>query len=70
MQGRHRLQTSDAVGVGSVQLGPEALTLAAILHQYDLEPKPGYQLQVAETLTLKPADFQLRLHPRRRHESP
>jgi unspecific monooxygenase len=46
------------------------LTLAAILHQYDLEPKPGYQLQVAETLTLKPADFQLRLHPRRRHESP
>ncbi len=31
VQGRHRLQTSDAVGVGSVQLGPEALTLAAIL---------------------------------------
>jgi transposase len=27
VQGRHRLQTSDAVGVGSVQLGPEALTL-------------------------------------------
>ena len=33
MQGRHRLQTSDAVGVGSVQLGPEALTLAAILNK-------------------------------------
>jgi transposase len=31
VQGRHPLQTSDAVGVGSVQLGPEALTLAAIL---------------------------------------
>ncbi|MEE3067431.1 MAG: cytochrome P450 [Actinomycetota bacterium] len=45
------------------------LTLAAILHQYDLEPKPGYQLQVAETLTLKPADFQLRLHPRCRNAS-
>ena len=30
VQGRHRLQTSDALGVGSVQLGPEALTLAAI----------------------------------------
>ena len=28
VQGRHPLQTSDAVGVGSVQLGPEALTLA------------------------------------------
>lgn len=41
------------------------LTLAAILHQYDLEPQPGYHLKIAETLTLKPADFQLRLHPRR-----
>jgi cytochrome P450 len=40
------------------------LTLATILHQYDLEPKPGYRLKVAETLTLKPADFQLRLRPR------
>ena len=28
VQGRYPLQTSDAVGVGSVQLGPEALTLA------------------------------------------
>ena len=33
VQGRHRLQTSDAVGVCSVQLGPEALTLAAILNK-------------------------------------
>jgi transposase len=33
VQGRHRLQTSDAVGVASVQLGPEALTLAAILNK-------------------------------------
>jgi len=33
VQGRHRLQTSDAVGVGAVQLGPEALTLAAILNK-------------------------------------
>ena len=33
VQGRHRLQTSDAVGVGSVQLGPEALTLGAILNK-------------------------------------
>jgi hypothetical protein len=33
VQGRHRLQTSDAVAVGSVQLGPEALTLAAILNK-------------------------------------
>jgi transposase len=33
VQGRHPLQTSDAVGVGGVQLGPESLTLAAILNK-------------------------------------
>jgi transposase len=33
VQGRHRLQTSDAIGVGNVQLGPEALALAAILNK-------------------------------------
>ena len=33
VQGRHRFQISDALGVGSVQLGPEALTLAAILNK-------------------------------------
>jgi transposase len=33
VQGRHPLQTSDAIGVGGVQLGPEALTLAAILNK-------------------------------------
>lgn len=33
VQGRHPLQTSGAVGVGGVQLGPEALTLAAILNK-------------------------------------
>jgi len=33
VQGRHGLQTSDAVGVGGVQLGPEALALAAILNK-------------------------------------
>lgn len=33
VQGRHPLQTSDAVGVGNVQLGPETLSLAAILNK-------------------------------------
>jgi len=33
VRGRHPLQASDAVGVGKVQLGPEALTLAAILNK-------------------------------------
>lgn len=46
------------------------LTLAAILHQFDLEPKPGYHLKIAETLTLKPADFQLRLNLRHRPDNP
>jgi hypothetical protein len=30
VQGRHRLQTSDALHVGQVQIGPEALALAAL----------------------------------------
>jgi transposase len=33
VQGRHPSQTSDAVGVGGVQLGPEALALAALLNK-------------------------------------
>ena len=40
------------------------LTLAAVLHQFDLEPEPGYQLKVSETLTLKPDALRLRLHRR------
>ncbi|MGB8403697.1 MAG: cytochrome P450 [Mycobacterium sp.] len=41
------------------------LSLAAILHQFDLEPERGYALKVSETLTLKPEALRLRL--RRRH---
>lgn len=33
VQGRHRLQTSDALGAAQVQLGPEALSLAAYLNK-------------------------------------
>lgn len=33
VQGRHPLQTSDALGAAKVQLGPEALTLAALLNK-------------------------------------
>ena len=40
------------------------VALAAILHQYDLEPKPGYQLKVRDAVTLKPVGLQLRPHPR------
>ncbi|WP_084513102.1 cytochrome P450 [Nocardia mikamii] len=41
------------------------VALAAILHRFDLEPEPGYRLDVRETLTLKPAGLRLRPHPRR-----
>ncbi|MGL5443158.1 MAG: cytochrome P450, partial [[Mycobacterium] stephanolepidis] len=40
------------------------IALAAILHQFELEPRPGYKLQVSETLTLKPSELQLRLRKR------
>ncbi|RIS66637.1 cytochrome P450 [Mycobacteroides abscessus] len=40
------------------------IALAAILHQFELEPRPGYELKVSETLTLKPSDLQLRLRNR------
>ena len=33
MQGRHELQTSDALGAAAVQLGPEVLTLAALMNK-------------------------------------
>ncbi|MBY0440947.1 MAG: cytochrome P450 [Mycobacteriaceae bacterium] len=40
------------------------LTLAAVLHHFDLEPRPGYELSVSEPMTLKPAGLLLRLHRR------
>ncbi|MFD8103104.1 cytochrome P450 [Nocardia fluminea] len=43
-----------------------AVTLAALLHQFDLESDPGYTLDVRETLTLKPVGLRLRAHKRRR----
>jgi transposase len=33
VQGRHPLQTSDAVGAAAVQLGPQAIALAVILNK-------------------------------------
>ena len=33
MQGRHPLQTSDAIGAASAQLGPAAVTLAVVLNK-------------------------------------
>ena len=40
------------------------LTLAAVLHQFDLETDPGYQLEVSEMMTLKPDGLRLKMHRR------
>lgn len=40
------------------------LTLAAVLHHFELEPRPGYTLTASEAMTLKPYDLQLRLQTR------
>jgi unspecific monooxygenase len=40
------------------------LALAAVLHQFDVQPEPGYQLRISETLTYKPAELKLQLTAR------
>jgi unspecific monooxygenase len=40
------------------------LMLAALIRRYDLIPEPGYELQVAERLTMMPRDFRLELQRR------
>ena len=42
------------------------LTLAAVVHQFELEPDPSYTLEATEHLTLKPAGLRLRLRLRER----
>ena len=38
VQGRHRLQTSDALGAASVQLGPAAVALVVRMHTQAIRP--------------------------------
>lgn len=40
------------------------IALAAILHQYDLRPKPGYELQVRDAISIRPIDLELSPQPR------
>jgi len=40
------------------------LTLAVVLHQFDFEAEPGYELRATEALTLKPDGLRLRMRPR------
>lgn len=44
------------------------LVLGLLLHRYHLEPDPAYRLDIAESLTIKPKDFTLRLRRRRPEE--
>ncbi|MFC9790374.1 cytochrome P450 [Rhodococcus sp. NPDC127528] len=40
------------------------LALALLVHRYEFDPEPGYQLKVGEQLTLKPEGFRLRVRRR------
>jgi transposase len=56
VQGRHPLQTSDAVGAAAVQLGPQAISLATVLHTQLGVP-------VGKVATLFDQTFQLAVTP-------
>jgi transposase len=57
VQGRHRLQTSDAIGAAAVQVGPEALTLGVLMNKAQGLPhadaaailKQGFHLQMSRS---------------------
>lgn len=55
---RHR-----AAGVHRPPVRPAraVLALGLLMHRYNLAPEPGYRLHVAESLTLKPDGFRLRI---------
>ena len=54
VQGRHPLQTSDALGAAAVQIGPEAAALVVVLHK-------GFGLPLAHVVTLLRDRFGLRV---------
>ena len=56
VQGRHPLQTSDALGAAAAQLGPRAVATAAILHKQ-------YGLPVGKIATFYQQHFGLRVTP-------
>jgi unspecific monooxygenase len=45
------------------------LALGLVLHRYEFVPDPGYELRIAESLTLKTDGFRLGLRPRVRPEA-
>ena len=54
VQGRHPLQTSDALGAAAVQIGPEAVALVVVLHK-------GFGLPLAHVVPLLRDRFGIRV---------
>ena len=72
VQGRHALQTSDALGAASVQLGPEVVALVVELHTHLGVPlaKVAHLLRTRFGLTVTPGGLAQVLHRAARHAAP
>ena len=72
VQGRDRLQTSDALGAGSVQLGPEAIALVVRLHTHLGTPlaKVAHLLETQFGITVTPGGLSQVLHRTARQAAP
>ena len=71
-QGRHRLQTSDALGAASVQLGPAAVALVVQMHTQLGVPleKVAHLLRTQFGITVTPAGLARVLHRTARQAAP
>ena len=72
VQGRHALQTSDALGAAGVQLGPEVVALVVQLHTHLGVPlaKVAHVLQTQCGLTVTPGGLARVLHRTAREAAP
>ena len=72
VQGRHRLQTSDALGAAGVQLGPEVVALVVRLHTHLGVPlaKVTHLLRTQFGLTVTPGGLAQVLHRTARQAAP
>ena len=72
VQGRHRRQTSEALGAASVQLGPEVVTLVVRLHTHLGVPlaKVAHLLGTQFGLTVTPGGLAQVLHRTARQAAP
>ena len=72
VQGRHRLQSSGALGAAAVQLGPEVVALVVPLHTHLGVPlaKVAHLLRTLFGLTVTPGDLAQVLHRTARQAAP